>query len=333
MKDENLCGCTRLRMEDMENAFLCGFDYVEFMGKYLVSLSEQEFAVLQKQMESYPLKVYALNAYCPPEIKMTGDGFDLQQVKAYAAACAKRAGKLGVRFVGIGSPRSRSLLEGYDRTLAIRQMKDFLKATAEEFGHYGITVCVEPLAVCYSNFINYVWEAVRLVEELDCENIKAVIDFYNMEHMGEGDLDLRKWMPYIAHAHISDDDGAPDMRSFFRLEKKTVHRQRIRRLYKNGYTGAVSVEVDIPVDRKRAADTLQVMRLQRNFKNSEVPDSAQMDIRMQSSRKSIYNKCADRCEAELLMGGTGFVYKRPESYYKRSHYRSDTCAQHVSVSA
>ena len=31
--------------------------------------------------------------------------------------------------------------------------------------------------------------------------------------------------------------------------------------------------------------------------------------------------------------GTGFVYKRPESYYKRSHYRSDTCAQHVSVSA
>ena len=62
------------------------------------------------------------------------------------------------------------------------------------------------------------WEAVRLVEELDCENIKAVIDFYNMEHMGEGDLDLRKWMPYIAHAHISDDDGAPDMRSFFRLE-------------------------------------------------------------------------------------------------------------------
>ena len=260
MKDENLCGCTLLRMEDMENAFLCGFDYVEFMGKYLVSLSEQEFAVLKKQTESYPLKVYALNADCPPEIRMTGDGFDLRQAKAYAAACAKRAGKLGVQFVGIGSPRSRSLSEGYDRALAIRQMKDFLKTTAEEFGHYGITVCVEPLAVCYSNFINYVWEAVRLVEEMDCENIKAVIDFYNMEHMGEGDLDLRKWMPYIAHAHISDDDGSPSARSYLKREKRGVHQQRIRNLLAAGYGGAVSLEIDCRIDVERAGRSADMLR-------------------------------------------------------------------------
>ncbi len=262
MQNEKLCGCTLLRMEDMENAFLCGFDYVEFMGKYLVSLTEQEFAALQRQADSYPLKVYALNAYCPPEIRMTGDNFDLQQIKAYAAACARRAGKLGVQFVGIGSPRSRSLSEGCDRTMAIRQMKDFLKATAEEFGRYDITVCVEPLAVCYSNFINYVQEAVRLAEEISWENIKVVVDFYNMEHMGEGDLNLSKWMPYIVHAHISDDDGTPDKRSFFRPEKSAVHRQRIRKFYESGYTGALSVEVDMPVDRKRAMETLQIMRLQ-----------------------------------------------------------------------
>lgn len=264
MKDKKRCGCTLLQMEDMENACLCGFDYVEFMGKYLVSLTEQEFAGLQRQAESYPMKVYALNAYCPPEIRMTGDGFDLQRIKGYAAVCARRAGELGVRFAGIGSPHSRSLPEGFDRALATRQMKDFLKATAEEFGRYNITVCLEPLAICYSNFINYVWEAASLVEELAWENIRIVIDFYNMEHMGEADMDLKKWLPWIAHAHISDDDGAPNMRSFFRSDKSKIHQQRIGRLYEIGYTGAVSVELDIPVDRKRAEDTLQVMRLQRN---------------------------------------------------------------------
>lgn len=260
MKDYRKYGCTLLKTDDLGKASIAGFDYVEFMGKYLVSLTEREFSIMRKELEKYSLKVTALNAYCPPEIKMTGYNFSLKSVREYARLCAERAALLGVQFVGIGSPNSRSLPPGYDNRLAMQQLANFLLVTAEEFERFHITVCLEPLAPVYSNFINYIPEAVDLIHKLNKENIRLVIDFYNMEKTKEADMPLKEWLPYIAHAHISDDDGAPNLRSFFNPDKKEIHQQRIRRLYEAGYNGAVTVELDIRMDVNRARNTLQILR-------------------------------------------------------------------------
>lgn len=253
-------GCTLLNMGDVELAALAGFDYVEFMGKYLVSLSDQQFELLLAQLNRYSIRALALNAYCPPQIRMTGDGFNLLAARDYAKRCAQRASALGTAFVGIGSPNSRSFPAGYDKKAARCQMKEFLRVTAEEFQRYHITICLEPLAPIYTNFINYVREAAGLVREAGIENLKVVIDLYNMEQTGENPAECRQWMPYIAHAHISDDDGAPDLRSFLIPSKAQIHQKRIRQLYDAGYTGALTVELDIPIQVMRARQTLQIIR-------------------------------------------------------------------------
>ena len=49
----------------MEAAVQAGFDYVELMGKYLVSLQERDFAMLLRQQDRLSLPVLGLNGYCP----------------------------------------------------------------------------------------------------------------------------------------------------------------------------------------------------------------------------------------------------------------------------
>ena len=87
-----------------------------------------------------------------------------------------------------------------------------------------------------------------------------IADFYNMEYVGEADLDMKDFMPYISHVHISDDDGGPDKRSYLKPERARVHQERIQNLIKAGYQGAVSLEIDCRIDPDRAAESLAIMR-------------------------------------------------------------------------
>lgn len=253
-------GCGLVRQEYIALAGQIGFDYVELMGKYLVALDEKTFKNLVANLAVSGVECKGINGYCPAEVVIAGPGFDLGQAKSYAKKAACRAKETGASFVGIGSPKSRMLPDGYKRELAKKQLRDFLKTTAEEMGRYGITVCLEALAPCYCNFINYVAEAAEIVREIGWENIRVVADFYNMEFTGEADLDLRPWLAEIAHGHISDDMGSPESRYFLKEEKKKIHQGRIRKLYRSGYDGAVTIEVDLPLEYAPAKASLKMLR-------------------------------------------------------------------------
>ena len=142
----------------------------------------------------------------------------------------------------------------------MKQLKDFLKITAEAMGRYGITVCLEALAPCYCNFVNYAAEAVEITREIGWETVKVVPDYYNMEYTGEADFDMQGWIPDISHVHISDDAGSPSKRYFLRKEKFRIHEQRLHSLVLNGYKGAVTLEVDIPINLKEAERSLKLLK-------------------------------------------------------------------------
>lgn len=253
-------GCSLVRLEDICPIGMVGFDYVELMGKYLVSIDDTEFAKLVKVLEKSRVPCKGLNGYCPADIIIAGPGFDLKAARQYAKKVAFRAKGVGACYVGIGSPGSRMLPEGYSGELAKKQLMDFLKVTAEEMGRYGITVCLEALAPCYCNFINHITEAVQITREIGWKSIKAVLDFYNMEYTGEADLDLLPWMDEIVHGHISDDAGSPQKRYFLKSEKKEIHQKRVRSLQRAGYRGAVTIEIDLPVDPGIARESLKMLR-------------------------------------------------------------------------
>ena len=253
-------GCALLDPQDLDAVKDIGYDYAEFMGKYLVSLSDGEYAALCKKLESLKLKVLGINGYCPPALKMAGPGFDMGSIKKYAKLCAGRAEALGASMVGIGSPQSRNLPKGYPRMPARRQLQEFLEITAEEFAVFDIEICLEPLAPCFCNFINFMPEAVSIIDEMKQNKTGIIADFYNMEHVGEADLDMKDFMPYISHVHISDDDGGPDKRSYLKPERARIHQERIQNLIKAGYQGAVSLEIDCRINPDRAAESLAIMK-------------------------------------------------------------------------
>ena len=95
---------------------------------------------------------------------MSGPGQNLDEARAYARKLAAYASELSVDQVGIGAPGSRRLPEGYDRALANRQMKEFLRYTADEFAAYDIYVSLEAVGECYCNYINRLEEAKDMVE-------------------------------------------------------------------------------------------------------------------------------------------------------------------------
>lgn len=237
-----------------------GFDYAEFSGRDLCALDEGEYAQFRRVLQTGGLPCYALNAYCPPEIRVAGPGFCINTAREYAKRCLARAVEMKVRVVCVGSPKSRHLPDAYDRELAVRQAEEFFAATAEVFAEENILVCVEALGPCYCNFINRLHEAHGIVRSVNMKNLKLVVDFYNMEHNAEANISLSPYINDIAHAHISDDAGSPQKRSFLKPEKRDMHIGRLKGLYALGYRGGVTLEIDVPAELAAASHSLGILR-------------------------------------------------------------------------
>ena len=258
--------CTQVEYYD--NLVRAGYDYIELGGKVVSAMSEQEFAETLRIVQAGPLPCRGLVSYCPPEIVIAGPGWSLPAAREYAQKCAARAGQLGIQRVGIGCPLSRTLPDNYDRQLAFRQMADFLAVTCQEFARYGIDVCVESLGYGNCNFINTLEESAELQKTVDMPNIKLALDFYNLEQSNQPDVDIAPYMSHVAVVHMSDDEGLW-RRNFFIPGKSAVHQERVRRLIALGYTGDISIEIDVPVDTNAAQKSLFMLKYCENRKNQE----------------------------------------------------------------
>lgn len=252
-------GCSA-RPEEVALVKELGFDFVELPAKVVAAMPEAQFQALAEELRRLALPCSNFNAYCPPEIQMIGPERDPERNRAYARAVARRAQVLGVRCVCVGSPRSRTLPPGYDPAAAVDQLADFLADTAREFADAGAKPAFEALGTCYCNFFNRMEELPALMDRFPGGEIGLMADFYNMERSGEGDLSLEPYLPHILHVHISDDAGDPSKRDFFDPARFPIHRRRLLALAALGYDGTVSIEIDMPVRRAEAAQSLAFLR-------------------------------------------------------------------------
>lgn len=252
-------GCTGTP-EDIPTIRQAGYDYIEMSCKQLLALPPAQLLRAAAALEKNGLPCKALNAYCPKELVIAGEGFQPKAARAYAKKAALLAQQLGVSHVGIGSPYSRILPAGFPRETADAQAVQFFTVTAEEFGTRGVFVGIEALGRCYCNYINLLAEAVALAKKINNPWLGVCLDFYNMEQNGEADCPLDFAGPWVRHAHISDDAGGPLKRYFFKKEKAPAHERRLRALAALGFRGAVSLEVDLPVQPAPAADSLALLR-------------------------------------------------------------------------
>jgi len=73
----------------------------------------------------------------------------------------------------------------------------------------GMMVCIEPLNRSESNVLNDLGEAVRLAQEADHPQVRALADLYHMVREEELMEHLAEMGSWISHVHVADTDRWP----------------------------------------------------------------------------------------------------------------------------
>ncbi|MBK9137459.1 MAG: sugar phosphate isomerase/epimerase [Verrucomicrobia bacterium] len=145
---------------------------------------------------------------------------------------------LGGRFIVVGSPKQRSLLDGVTvadgRQWTLEVFRDAVKRAEDR----GVTICLEPLAPVETNFINTAEDAIRLTRELNSPALKIILDVKAMSSEAKPIPQIiRDSWPHFAYFHAND----PNLKGpgFGDMDFKPI----AAALREVGYDGFVSVEV------------------------------------------------------------------------------------------
>ena len=112
--------------------------------------------------------------------------------------------KNNVRILVFGCPKNRKIIDDTinNKSIAVT----FFRELAEYCENKNITICIEPNSKKYGcNFINTIDEALKLVSEINSNNIKLMVDLGNiiMENDDISKVILLK--EQIHHIHISQE--------------------------------------------------------------------------------------------------------------------------------
>lgn len=145
---------------------------------------------------------------------------------------------IGGRFIVVGSPKQRHVLEGVTPQQAWELAAETFVRAVRHAESRGITICLEPLAPAETNFINTAAEAVQFVGQFGSPNFKIILDVKAMcsEARPVPQIIRESW-PHFAYFHANDRNlkgpgfGDVDFRPIAAALREV------------GYDGYVSVEV------------------------------------------------------------------------------------------
>jgi sugar phosphate isomerase/epimerase len=161
-----------------------------------------------------------------------------ERTSSYLCQLVTFCADIGGRFMIVGSPKQRSLLDG------VRAEQGWDWATAA-FGdpircaeERGVTVCFEPLAPTETNFINTAAEAIRFTQQFKSPNFKIILDVKAMSSEAKSiPAIIKESWPHFAYFHANDKNLKGP--GFGEIDFKPI----AAALKQTGYAGFVSVEV------------------------------------------------------------------------------------------
>lgn len=252
-------GCCITNTEDVARVRDAGFDYFEFSAAALAAMSEDEFEALLLAAGQAQLPCLGLNSFSSGTPALIGPAFSLEELGDYLLPLCARAGRLGVKTLGIGAPKARILPEDYPRAVANTQMREFLVLAALIAEHRGIRLVLEALHDKCCNYLNTVEEAFIYLQAARLDDVGLVLDFYHMQVMGEGLDRVALAAPRLLHTHVSS--CGPNLERGFPLMDELDHyRETMAALRAAGYEGTLSIEPN-SFDPEQAAESLRMLRL------------------------------------------------------------------------
>lgn len=239
------------RIEDYENIRQAGFDYAELDLPELEALPEGEFSAFCDRVQKTGCPVLTGSRALPiADPWFFTEQFQATEYRDYLEHACRRAKMLGIEKVILGNGRARWLL---DETSIRKESRfiDFMRMFAEIAGEQGLEVILEPLGPKYSNYINTLPEAVRIIHEVSMPNLFTMADLRHMVWSKEPLKDIAACADYVHHIHIDYPASYPQ-RPFPKPEDDFDYTGFLDVLKKSGYQGTLTVEADIPQDWNRS---------------------------------------------------------------------------------
>jgi hypothetical protein len=171
---------TCVGFDKLESAAKLGYDYLESNLGHIKSLGEQELKNTKAMLDGYGAKLEAVNCFFPGEIHLAGEDADIEIIRDYTRRAFDNAVFLGIETCVLGSGRSRSVPEGFDREKGLEQIHSALRVIDDEAGEHGIRVAIEPLNRLETNVFTTVRESVDICRTLGLKNIFVLADIYHM---------------------------------------------------------------------------------------------------------------------------------------------------------
>ncbi len=249
--------CTDVK--NINEAAEIGFDYLEFSLAKLASLTEEEYREVCDIVDNAPIKVEACNGMLPGDIKVVGEQVNAQIIHDYLDKAFARARRIGAKVVVFGSGASRRVPDGFDTSVAWRQIGNYLRMVQRHAMENDITVVIEPLRAVECNIMNYVSEATLMASLIQMPNIAVLADTFHMAMGSEPLSSLTMAGSLLKHMHIANAIG--------RKYPKTGDGERYQEIFETlkemGYEGRVSVEAGCEDFSREARQAFEVLNAQR----------------------------------------------------------------------
>ena len=211
------------------------------LGKPIGEISDVERAELRRTAESNGVAISGLHW-----VLAQTEGLHLthpdprvrQRTSDYFCELVRLCHDLGGRFIVVGSPKQRNLMEGVGMDQAWKFALETFAPALRQAAHKDVTFCFEPLSPAETNFINTVREAIRFALATGSPAMKIILDVKAMASEGRPIPEIiASAVPHFAYFHAND----PNLKGpgFGEMDFHPI----MEALRKANYAGYVSVEV------------------------------------------------------------------------------------------
>ena len=233
-----------------------GYDYVELPLAQMMDLSDQAFSKLHQNIQDIPVE--ACNNFFPARLRLTGPEVHQERILEYVKKATWRAAQLEVKIIVLGSAGAKNIPKNFPYEKAEEQFIILLHSLQDIVAPLGITIVLEPLNKTESNFINNIPEALTIMHQVNCSQIKVLADYYHMRMEDEDLGALSQTESDLRHVHIAAKNG----RLFPKENDGEDYPTFFRALKDIGYQGRVSIEAyteDIIADGAASATLLRAL--------------------------------------------------------------------------
>ncbi|MBQ6337635.1 MAG: sugar phosphate isomerase/epimerase [Kiritimatiellae bacterium] len=228
------------------------YDFWEWNGAsaFIPTKSDEEWKKHRdEKILSAALPIRSVNGFLPGSFRLTGPNASFAEPLKYAETLCRRADEVGLKTIVFGSGGARNVPGDIcgpkdQKPLpekGVEQYTDFCRQLAARISDLKVCVVIEPLRPNESNIINYVWQGLQIVEDVNSPRIQQLADLFHMIMGREPAESIVKAGCRLKHVHIAEKETRQypgkddfDFSPYFDALKKI------------GYSGGISCECGWP---------------------------------------------------------------------------------------